>query len=45
MNTEMASTLGCYPINELYVTQVARNRWVPNKNDWAFLMITLIIRN
>ena len=42
MNIEMVSTLGSYQTNELYVSPVARNRWVPNYNYWAFLMITLI---
>ena len=42
MNTEMASTLGSYHENELYVSPVARNRWVPNYNYWAFLIITII---
>ena len=38
----MASTLGSYHKRELYVNPVARNRWVPYYNYWAFLIITLI---
>ena len=39
----MASTLGSYQKNELYVSPVARNRWVPDYNYWSFLIITLIM--
>ena len=42
MNTEMASTLGSYHKNELYVSPVAKNCRVPNYNYWAFLIINLI---
>ena len=45
MNTEMTITLGSYHKNELYVSPVARNRWVPNYNYLAFLIITLISIN
>ena len=41
----MASTLSSYQKNELYVSQVAMNRWVPNYNYWSFLIITLISMN
>ena len=45
MNTEMANTLGSYHKNELYVSPVARNSWVPNYNYWAFLLINIISLN
>ena len=45
MNTEMASAQGSYSKSELYVYPVARNRWVPDYNYWAFLIITLISIN
>ena len=42
LNTEMTSTLDSYHKNELYVSPVARNRWVPNHNYWTIFIITPI---
>ena len=36
MSTRMASTLGSYHKNELYISPVARNRWLHKYNYWAF---------
>ena len=45
MKTEFASTPGFYHKNELYGSPVAKDRWVPNYNYWAFFIITLIRMN